>query len=53
LPAAIDYLRRTEGDFSGLPAAQAARGMALASDLMRFWISDTAISLRQRMGVLG
>lgn len=53
LPAAIDYLRRTEGDFSGLPAAQAARGMALASDLMRFWISDTAVSLRQRMGVLG
>ncbi len=53
LPEAIDYLRRTEGDLSGLPEAQVARGMALASDLMCFWISDTAISLRQRMGVLG
>ncbi len=52
LPASIDYLRRTEGDLSGRPEAEAARGMALASDLMRFWISDTAVSLRQRMGVL-
>ncbi|MDX2053770.1 MAG: tetratricopeptide repeat protein [Polyangiaceae bacterium] len=52
LVQALDFLRRTEGDLSGLPPEQAKLGTALVADLLRFWISDTAVSLRQRMGVL-
>ncbi len=52
LPGSIDIVRRTEGDLAGLEGAVLAQGMALVSNLMQFWISDTALTLRRRVGLM-
>ncbi len=50
LPAAIDSVRRTEGDLAGVQGEALARSAALIDDLMRFWVSDSAFAARRRLG---
>lgn len=51
LPGTINLLRRTEGDLAGLRGAALAQGMALIDDLMRFWVSESAFTLRRHIGM--
>ncbi|MFC1643172.1 hypothetical protein ACFL5O_10900 [Myxococcota bacterium] len=53
LAGCVTLLRQTEGDLAGIDAATAGRGVATAQDLLRFWISETAMSLRHRLGLAG
>lgn len=52
LPGSVGLVRRLEGDLSGRPPAEAAQGMRLAEDLLRFWVSEPAFRLRRRLGLL-
>jgi hypothetical protein len=52
LPGAITLVRRLEGDLAGLKGAALAQGIALMNDLVRFWVSDAAFTLRRRLGML-
>ncbi|HEV8551674.1 MAG TPA: tetratricopeptide repeat protein, partial [Polyangiaceae bacterium] len=52
LPTAVSVIRRTEGDLSGAKGAALAQGTRLANDLMAFWLSDAALAVRRRLGVL-
>jgi hypothetical protein len=51
LSGAVALMRRTEGDLSRLDSSKHKRGMALVGDVMRFAVSDSAISLRRRLGM--
>src|SRR5690606_2387035 len=51
LPGVINLLRRTEGDLAGLRGDSLAQGMALIDDLMRFWVSESAFTLRRHIGM--
>jgi hypothetical protein len=52
LPGPIDLVRRTESDLAGLQGEPLANGIRLVQDLMRFWLSEQALSLRRRLGLL-
>jgi len=52
LPTAVSIVRQTEGDLSGAQGAALAQGTRLAQDLMAFWLSDGALAVRRRLGVL-
>ncbi len=52
LPGSVAVLRKTEGDLAGLTGAQLAQGVRAVHDLMRFWVSDPANSVRRRLGTL-
>jgi tetratricopeptide (TPR) repeat protein len=52
LPGSITLVRQIEGDLAGLSGAALAPGMRLVHDLLRFWVSDPAIALRRRLGLL-
>ena len=51
LPGDITLLRRTEGDLAGLSGAALTQGMNLVRDLLRFWVSDSAFTLRRKLGM--
>ncbi len=51
LPGDITLLRRTEGDLAGLSGAALAQGMSVVRDLLRFWVSDSAFTLRRKLGM--
>jgi cellulose synthase operon protein C len=52
LPGAISLIRRLEADLAGLKGVALAQGVALMNDLVRFWVSDTAFTLRRRLGMM-
>ena len=52
LPGPVDLVRRTEADLSGATGEQLNYGVRLVHDLMRFWVSDPAFTLRRRLGLL-
>ncbi len=52
LPGSITLVRRLEGDLAGLTGVRLAQGIALMNDLMRFWVSDAAFTLRRRLGMV-
>lgn len=52
LPGAITLVRRLEGDLAGLKGVALAQGIGLMNDLMRFWVSDAAFTLRRRLGMM-
>ncbi|HEY6728684.1 MAG TPA: hypothetical protein VI197_31955, partial [Polyangiaceae bacterium] len=52
LPGPVDLVRRTEADLSGATGEQLNHGVRLVHDLMRFWVSDPAFTLRRRLGLL-
>jgi tetratricopeptide (TPR) repeat protein len=52
LAAAVTVVRRSEGDLSGATGPTLAEGSRLADDLMGFWVSEGAISVRRRLGLL-
>ncbi|HTQ05244.1 MAG TPA: hypothetical protein VMI54_15375, partial [Polyangiaceae bacterium] len=52
LPAAVLVTRQTEGDLSGAQGSALATGTRLTRDLMSFWLSDGALAVRRRLGVL-
>jgi hypothetical protein len=52
LPGCVTLVRQQEGDLAAISADAQARGVALAQDLVRFWVSDTAFSLRRRLGLM-
>ncbi|MBX3181440.1 MAG: tetratricopeptide repeat protein [Polyangiaceae bacterium] len=51
LPGVVTLLRRTEGDLAGLRGPALTQGMALIDDLMRFWVSEAAFTLRRHLGM--
>lgn len=52
LVAAVDMLRRTERELVGMDGVALARSSDSVSDLLAFWASDTAMRLRQHLGLL-
>jgi tetratricopeptide (TPR) repeat protein len=52
LPSSVTLVRRMEADLAGVQGAALAQGMALLRDLLRFWISDAALALRKKLGML-
>jgi tetratricopeptide (TPR) repeat protein len=52
LPAAVLVTRQTEGDLSGAEGAALGVGTRLTRDLMAFWLSEGALAVRRRLGVL-
>jgi tetratricopeptide (TPR) repeat protein len=52
LTGAVSWLRQTEGEHSGHPAAQAAFGTALVEELLRTWVMEPSNEIRRRVGVL-
>jgi hypothetical protein len=52
LSAAVAAVRRSEGDLSGATGPTLAEGTRLAEDLMGFWVSEAALSVRRRLGLL-
>src|SRR6185503_5606145 len=52
LSAAVTAVRRSEGDLSGATGASLAEGTRLAEDLLGFWVSEGALSVRRRLGLL-
>jgi hypothetical protein len=51
LPRVVEMLRRTEGDLAGLTGDALEEGSLLIGDLMRFWVSESALTLRSRIGL--
>jgi tetratricopeptide (TPR) repeat protein len=52
LTGSVSWLRQTEGEHSGHPAAQAAFGTALVEELLRTWVMEPSNEIRRRVGVL-
>jgi tetratricopeptide (TPR) repeat protein len=52
LPSAVLVTRQTEGDLSGAEGAALGTGTRLTRDLMSFWLSEGALAVRRRLGVL-
>lgn len=52
LPGSVTLVRRMEADLAGVRGAALAQGMALLRDLLRFWVSDAALALRKKLGML-
>ncbi len=52
LDGCIDVMRRTERDLAGLDGMSLARTSDTVADLLRFWISDTALELRKHAGMI-
>jgi tetratricopeptide (TPR) repeat protein len=52
LPSTITLVRQLEGDLSGLQGEALAFGIAEMNDLVRFWVSEEAFAVRQRLGML-
>jgi hypothetical protein len=52
LPASVTLIRQTEGDLSGAQGAALAWGTRQASDLLSFWVSESALAVRRRLGML-
>ena len=52
LSAAVTAVRQSEGDLSGATGLNLAEGTRLAEDLLGFWVSEGALSIRRRLGLL-
>ncbi len=52
LPAAVEVIRRTEGDLAGAQGELLARSSAMIADLMQFWVSEAAFAARRRLNLL-
>ncbi len=53
MKAAIEVLRRTEKDMTGLEGVPLVQGSVVVADLMRFWVSESAFAFRKRAGLIG
>ncbi len=51
LPGSVTLVRRMEGDLAKLQGAALAQGMASVRDLLRFWATDIAFTLRRKLGM--
>ncbi|MCC6213844.1 MAG: hypothetical protein IT376_03180 [Polyangiaceae bacterium] len=49
LPAAVDVVRRLEGDLGGVKGVALALAMRQVHDLLRFWVTDAAFAVRRRL----
>jgi hypothetical protein len=52
LPGSLALVRQTEGDLSGALGPALVQAMTIAEDMLRFWVSEAAFSLRRRLGML-
>jgi cellulose synthase operon protein C len=52
LVGSVEVVRRLEADLAGLQGVALSQGIRTIHDLMRFWISDAAFSLRRRLGTM-
>ncbi len=52
LGACIEVMRRTERDLAGLEGAVLVRASSAIRDLLRFWVSNPALELRRRIGMV-
>ena len=52
LPGSVSLVRRLEADLSGAQGAPLAQGMRVVHDVLRFWVSDAAFTLRRRIGLI-
>jgi tetratricopeptide (TPR) repeat protein len=52
LPGAVLVTRQMEGDLSSATGVSRAWGARLVSDLMAFWLSESALSVRRRLGLI-
>jgi hypothetical protein len=52
LDGCVTWLRQTEGELSGRPAAQASFGTALIEELLRTWVMEPSNEVRKRLGIL-
>ena len=52
LTTAVTAVRRSEGDLSGATGTTLAEGNRLAEDLLGFWVSEGALAVRRRLGLL-
>jgi len=52
LASAVQIIRKTEGDLSGAQGAALSQGTRLVNDLLAFWLSEGALAVRRRLGVL-
>ncbi len=52
LPGSVAVLRQTEGDLAGLTGVPLAQAVRAVQDMMRFWVSEPALSVRRRLGTL-
>jgi hypothetical protein len=53
LPECVQVMQRLERDISGLSGPDLVVASPTVSDLMRFWLSETALNLRRRSGLIG
>jgi tetratricopeptide (TPR) repeat protein len=52
LASAVTVVRRSEGDLSGAKGIALAEGTRLIEDMLGFWVSEGALSVRRRLGLL-
>jgi tetratricopeptide (TPR) repeat protein len=52
LMASVTSVRHSDGDLSGATGSSLADGTRLAEDLLGFWVSEGALSVRRRLGLL-
>jgi hypothetical protein len=52
LAGCIEVMRRTERDLASLEGTALVRASSAIRDLLRFWVSDPALELRRRIGML-
>jgi hypothetical protein len=52
LSQAVAAIRRSEGDLSGAQGRSLTEATRLAEDLLGFWVSEGAIAVRKRLGLL-
>lgn len=52
LAAAVDVVRKAERELAGLDGMSLARKSEVVADLLAFWISEPALQLRARAGLL-
>jgi tetratricopeptide (TPR) repeat protein len=52
LGACVEVIQRRDRDLSGLSGREVVARSREASDLTRFWVSEAALLLRQRLGML-
>lgn len=52
LPGSISLVRRLEADLSGAQGPALSQGMRIVHDMLRYWVSDSAFSLRRRLGLM-
>jgi len=52
LVACVEVMQRSERELSGLEGPALVRSSSTVRDLLRFWVSDAGVKLRQQIGML-